>query len=34
LGAESIQIPDSLSTSDLGDIVRQRIEHLRTQAKI
>src|SRR5512132_789875 len=27
LGAESIQIPDSLSTSDLGDIVRQRIEH-------
>ena len=34
LGAESIQIPDSLPTSDLGDIVRQRIEHLRTQAKI
>jgi hypothetical protein len=34
LGAESIEIPDSLSTSDLGDIVRQRIEHLRTQAKI
>ena len=34
LGAESIQIPDSLSTSDLGDIVRQRIEHLRSQAKI
>jgi len=34
LGAESIQIPDSLPTSDLGDIVSQRIEHLRTQAKI
>jgi primosomal protein N'' len=34
LGAESIQIPDSLPTSDLGEIVRQRIEHLRTQAKI
>jgi primosomal protein N'' len=34
LGAESIQIPYSLSTSDLGDIVRQRIEHLRSQAKI
>jgi primosomal protein N'' len=34
LGAESIQIPDSLPTSDLGEIVRQRIEHLRTEAKI
>ncbi len=34
LGADSIQIPDSLQTSDLGEIVRQRIEHLRTQAKI
>jgi primosomal protein N'' len=34
LGAESIQIPDSLPTADLGEIVRQRIEHLRTQAKI
>src|SRR4029453_3431373 len=34
LGAESIQIPDSLSTSDLGDIVKQRIENLRTQGKV
>jgi primosomal protein N'' len=34
LGADSIQLPDSLPTSDLGDIVRQRIEYLRTQGKI
>jgi primosomal protein N'' len=34
LGAESIQVPDSLSNSDLGEIVRERIEHLRTQGKV
>jgi primosomal protein N'' len=34
LGADSIVIPDGMSTSDLGDIVRQRIENLRTQGKI
>jgi primosomal protein N'' len=34
LGAESIQVPDSLSDSDLGEIVRERIETLRTQGKI
>jgi chromosome segregation ATPase len=34
LGAESLQVPDGLPTSDLGDIVRQRIEHLRSQGKI
>jgi chromosome segregation ATPase len=34
LGAESIQVPDSLSNSDLGEIVRERIELLRTQGKI
>lgn len=34
LGAEGIQIPDGLDTSDLGEIVRQRIEHLRSQGKI
>jgi hypothetical protein len=34
LGAESIQLPDGLPTSDLGDIVRQRIEYLRSQGKI
>jgi len=34
LGAESIQIPDGLPTTDLGEIVRQRIEYLRLQGKI
>jgi len=34
LGAEGIQVPDGLDTSDLGEIVRQRIEHLRSQGKI
>lgn len=34
LGAEALQIPDSIPTSDLGDVVRQRIEHLRSQGKI
>ena len=34
LGAESVQIPDGLPTSDLGEIVRQRIEYLRLQGKI
>ena len=34
LGAESIQVPDGLATNDLGEIVRQRIEHLRSQGKI
>lgn len=34
LGAESLQVPDGLPNDDLGDIVRQRIEYLRTQGKI
>ncbi len=34
LGAESIQVPDGLPTSDLGEIIRQRIDHLRSQGKI
>jgi hypothetical protein len=34
LGAEGIQLPDGLDTNDLGEIVRQRIEHLRSQGKI
>jgi chromosome segregation ATPase len=34
LGAEALQVPDSLPTGDLGEIVRQRIEHLRSQGKI
>jgi chromosome segregation ATPase len=34
LGAESIQVPDGLTTNDLGEIVRQRIEYLRSQGKI
>jgi hypothetical protein len=34
LGAEGLQVPDNLPTADLGEIVRQRIEHLRSQGKI
>lgn len=34
LGAESIQVPDGLPTSDLSEIIRQRIDHLRSQGKI
>ena len=34
LGGDAIPIPDGLVTSDLGEIVRQRIEHLRAQGKI
>ena len=34
LGGDAIPIPDGLATTDLGEIVRQRIEHLRAQGKI
>jgi chromosome segregation ATPase len=34
LGAETLQVPDSIPTSDLGEVVRQRIEHLRSEGKI
>ena len=34
LGAEGSPIPDGLSTEDIGEIVRQRIDHLRSQGKI
>jgi len=34
LGADAISIPDGLTTTELGEIVRQRIEHLRAQGKI
>ena len=34
LGSQSIQVPDGLPTSDLGDIVRERIDFLRSQGKI
>jgi len=34
LGAEGVQVPDGLNTSDLGEIVRQRIEHLQSHGKI
>jgi primosomal protein N'' len=33
LGTESIAVPGGLTTNDLGEIVRQRIEHLRSQGK-
>jgi hypothetical protein len=34
LGAEAILVPDGLPTSDLGEIIRLRIDSLRSQAKI
>ena len=34
LGAQSIQVPDGLPTTDLGEIVRQRIDYLRSLGKI
>lgn len=34
LGAESLTIPDGLPSSDFEEIVRQRIEHLKSQGKI
>jgi chromosome segregation ATPase len=34
LGADGIQMPESLPSSDLGEIIRQRIDHLRSQGKI
>jgi primosomal protein N'' len=34
LGAESVQLPDGLPTTDLGETGRQRIEDLRLQGKI
>jgi chromosome segregation ATPase len=34
LNAESIQIPDSLPTADLGELIGHRIEILRSQGKI
>ena len=34
LGSDSIPVPNGLSTTDLGLILRQRIDHLRLQGKI
>ncbi|HEY7316395.1 MAG TPA: hypothetical protein VIE89_02405 [Candidatus Binatia bacterium] len=34
LGAEALVLPDGLPTLDLGEIVRERIEHLKAQGKI
>ena len=34
LGADKLVLPDGLATSDLGEVIRQRIEHLRSQGKI
>ncbi|MGE5816727.1 MAG: hypothetical protein ACM37Z_01810 [Deltaproteobacteria bacterium] len=34
LGADGIQMPESLPSSDLGEIIRQRIDHLTSQGKI
>ena len=34
LGAEAPPISNSLPSTDIGDIIRQRIEHLRFQGKV
>lgn len=34
LGAESLQVADGLPALDLGEIIRQRVDHLRSQGKI
>jgi chromosome segregation ATPase len=34
LGAEGLQIPDSIPTTDLGEVVRQRIDRLKSEGKI
>jgi primosomal protein N'' len=34
LGAQSIQVPDGLPTTELGEIVRERIDFLKSQGKI
>ncbi len=34
LGADSLEVPDSLPTHDLGEIVRSRIDYLKNQGKI
>ncbi|HXG52148.1 MAG TPA: hypothetical protein VNN77_12170 [candidate division Zixibacteria bacterium] len=34
LGADSLEIPEGLPNSDLGEIVRQRIDYLRSQGKL
>jgi len=34
LGADNIPVPDGLVTTDLGEILRQRIDNLRSQGKI
>lgn len=34
LGSDNIPVPDGLVTTDLGEILRQRIDHLRSQGKI
>jgi hypothetical protein len=34
LGADGIQLPESLPSSDLGEIIRQRIDQLRSEGKI
>jgi primosomal protein N'' len=34
LGAESLPLPDGLPSLDVGEIVRERIEYLRSQGKI
>ena len=34
LGADSLEVPDSLPSHDLGEIVRSRIDYLKNQGKI
>ena len=34
LGADGVQMPENLPSSDLGEIIRQRIDYLKSQDKI
>ena len=34
LGAEPLLLPDSLPMTDLGEIIKERLEHLKSQGKL
>lgn len=34
LGAESIEVPNGLPSTDLGEIVKERVENLKSQGKV
>jgi hypothetical protein len=34
LGGESLLVPDSMPSTDLGEVIRQRLEELRSQGRL